>query len=175
MTRLSDTQRVILSAASQRTDRLALPLPRSLKGGAAHKVVNALIEKGFLKEVNANLKLNDPVWRKKDNGQGLTLIITNAGFAAIGIEVEPQKPNASNPEAKPLPAERKTREGTKQALVIEMLRRPNGATIPEIVEATGWAQHTTRGFFAGALKKKLGLVMTSEKSEVRGRWYKIEV
>ena len=48
MTKLSDTQRVILSAASQRTDRLALPLPKSLKGGAAHKVVNALIDKGLL-------------------------------------------------------------------------------------------------------------------------------
>ena len=174
MTKLSDTQRIILSAASQRTDRLALPLPKSLKGGAAHKVVNALIEKGFLREVKANRKLNDPVWRDSDEGQGLTLIITEAGFAAIGIEVEPPQTKAQKPEPKPAPTERKTREGTKQALVIDLLRRPNGATIPEIVEATGWAAHTTRGFFAGALKKKLGLVITSEKDEVRGRWYRIE-
>ena len=55
-----------------------------------------------------------------------------------------------------------------------MLRRPNGATIPEIVEATGWAEHTTRGFFAGALKKKLGLTITSEKDEAKGRVYKID-
>jgi hypothetical protein len=174
MTKLSDTQRIILSAASQRTDRLALPLPKSLKGGAAQKVVNALIEKGLLKEVKANRKLNDPVWHDSDDGHGLTLIITDAGFAAIGVEVEPPQTNVQKPEPKTAPTERKTREGTKQALVIEMLRRADGATIPEIVEATGWASHTTRGFFAGALKKKLGLVITSEKDEVRGRCYKIE-
>ena len=58
--------------------------------------------------------------------------------------------------------------------MIETLRRPNGATIPEIVEATGWAEHTTRGFFAGALKKKLGLTITSEKDEAKGRVYKID-
>jgi hypothetical protein len=174
MTKLSDTQRVILSAASQRTDRLALPLPKSLKGGAAHKVVNALIEKGLLKEVKANRKLGDPVWRESDEGHGLTLIISDAGFTAIGIQVEPQKTKSQKPTPKSVPTERKMREGTKQALVIEMLRRPEGSTIAEIVQATGWASHTTRGFFAGALKKKLGLVITSEKDEVRGRWYRIE-
>jgi hypothetical protein len=173
MTKLSDTQRIILSAASQRTDRLALPLPRSLKGGAAHKVVNALIKKGLLNEVKANRKLNDAVWRDDEEGNGFTLIITEAGFSALGIEIQPKLTMANKPEPKSAPTERKTREGTKQALVIEMLRRPEGATIPEIVEATGWASHTTRGFFAGALKKKLGLEITSEKDEVRGRWYKI--
>jgi hypothetical protein len=174
MTKLTDTQRVILSAASQRTDRLALPLPKSLKGGAAHKVVNALIEKGLLKEVKANRKLGDPVWRESDEGQGLTLIATDAGLTAIGIEVEPQKTKTQKPTRKPIPAERKMREGTKQALVIEMLRRPEGATSTEIVESTGWASHTIRGFMAGALKKKLGLTLTSEKNDVRGRVYKLD-
>jgi hypothetical protein len=173
MTKLTDTQRIILSAASQRTDRLALPLPRSLKGGAAHKVINALIDKGLLKEIKANRELGDPVWRKNDEGQGLTLIITEAGSAAIGIEVEPKNTKPQKLETKPASAERKTREGTKQALVIEMLRRSEGATIAEIVEATSWASHTTRGFFAGALKKKLGLSLDSEKDETRGRVYKL--
>ncbi len=182
MTKLTDTQRVILSAASQRTDRLALPLPKSLKGGAAHKVVNALVEKGFLKEVQANRKLNDPVWRESDDGHGLTLIITDAGLETMGLEVPAGKPARGKDtrstataaeETPPASKERKTREGTKQALVIEMLRRPAGASIPEIVEATGWASHTTRGFFAGALKKKLGLTINSEKDEVRGRVYRV--
>ncbi len=57
----------------------------------------------------------------------------------------------------------KQREGTKQALLIGMLGRPEGATIAQIVEATGWRQHTIRGALAGALKKKLGLAVTSEK------------
>jgi len=174
MTKLTDTQRVILSAASQRTDRLALPLPKSLKGGAAHKVVNALIDKGLLKEVKANRKIGDPVWRENDEGHGLTLIISDAGFAAIGIEVEPQKIKAPKSEPKPVPTERKMREGTKQALVIEMLRRPEGATIAEIVVATQWVSHSVRGFLAGAIKKKLGLSISSEKEEARGRVYKIE-
>jgi len=173
MTKLTDTQRIILSAASQRTDRLALPLPRSLKGGAAHKVINALIEKGLLKEVKANRKLGDPVLRENDEGHGLTLIITDTGLAAIGIEVEPQKIKAPKSELKLIPTERKIREGTKQALVIEMLRRPEGASIAEIVEATSWASHTTRGFLAGALKKKLGLAIDSEKVEARGRVYRL--
>lgn len=173
MTKLSDTQRVILSAASQRTDRLALPLPKSLKGGAAHKVVNALVAKGLLKEVKANRKTNDPVWRETDDGQILTLVIADQGLEAIGIEVEPKKPKAPKPELKPASAERKTRDGTKQALVIKMLRRSEGATIPEIVAATGWASHTTRGFFAGALKRKLGLAISSEKHPAGVRVYKL--
>ena len=173
MTKLTDTQRVILSAASQRTDRLALPLPKSLKGGAVIKVIRPLIEKGLLEEVDANRKLNDPVWRETGDGHGVTLIITDAGFAAIDIDVEPQKIKPPKSEPKPITTERKMREGTKQALVIEMLRRPEGASIAEIVEATSWASHTTRGFLAGALKKKLGLSIDSEKVEARGRVYRL--
>ena len=173
MTRITDTQLIVLSAAAQRADRLALPLPKSLKGGAAHKVIKPLIDKGLLEEVEANRKLADPLWRETGDGHGVTLVITEAGFAAIGIEVEAQEPKAPKPEPKPGTTEQKTREGTKQALVIEMLRRPKGATIAEIVGATSWASHTTRGFFAGALKKKLGLTITSEKDEARGRVYRI--
>ena len=190
MTKLTDTQRIILSAASQRTDRLALPLPKSLKGGAVIKVIGPLLEKGLLEEVDANRKLGDPVWRETGDGHGVTLIITDAGLVAIGVEPDSapqvvthgaeaseaaQAPTeASSP---PVPAdeprEHKTREGTKQALVIEMLRRPEGASIAEIVEATGWLSHTARGVLAGSLKKKLGLAIDSEKDEIRGRIYKV--
>lgn len=173
MMKLTDTQRFILTAASQRTARLALPLPKSLKGGAAHKVITALIDKGLIKEVKANRKLGDPVWRESDEGQDLTLIITDAGFAAIGIEVEPQKATAPKPEQKPATTERKPRDGTKQCLMIELLKRPGGATLAEIVEATGWQAHTVRGAMAGALKKKLGLTIGSEKDATRGRVYTI--
>jgi hypothetical protein len=176
MTKLSDTQSVILSAAAQRTDRFALPLPKSLKGGAAHKVVSALVAKGLLKEVKANRKLNDPVWRETDDGRLVTLVITDAGLAAIGLEPDEPKEPASEAPASPQPAapkERKPREGTKQQQMIDLLRRPKGATLAEIVEATGWQQHTIRGAMAGALKKKLGLTITSEKDETRGRVYKI--
>ena len=173
MTKLTDTQAVILSAASQRTDRFALPLPKSLKGGAAHKVVNALVDKGLLKEVKANRKMNDPVWRENNEGQILTLVITEAGFEAIGIEIEPKKTKTPKPEPKPASTERKPRDGTKQSLMIELLKRPGGTTLAEIVEATGWQAHTVRGAMAGALKKKLGLAITSEKDDERGRVYRL--
>ena len=68
----------------------------------------------------------------------------------------------------------KAREGTKQARLIAMLRRTEGATIAEIVEATSWQPHTVRGALAGALKKRLGLTITSEKVEGRGRVYRME-
>ena len=176
MIKLTDTQRVMLSAAAQRTDRLALPLPNGLKGGAAQKVVNALVDKGLLKEVKANRKLNDPVWRETEDGRAVTLVITEAGLAAVGIEPDDAKKPAPETAAAEEPAaskERKPREGTKQALVIEMLRRPEGATLAEIVEATHWASHTTRGFLAGAIKKKLGLIIESTKDDARGRIYRL--
>ena len=178
MTKLTDTQRIILSAASQRTDRLALPLPKSLKGGAAQKVVNAIVDKGLLKEVKANRKLNDPVWRETEDGRAMTLVVTDAGLAAIGVEPEvakkPAVPESTKAVEPATPKERKPREGTKQSQMIDLLRRPKGATLTEIVEATGWQQHTIRGAMAGALKKKLGLSISSEKDEARGRVYKIE-
>ena len=63
---------------------------------------------------------------------------------------------------------------TKQQIMIDLLRRPEGATIEEITAATVWQSHTVRGAMSGALKKKLGLVVASEKVEERGRVYRIE-
>ena len=63
---------------------------------------------------------------------------------------------------------------TKQQIMIDLLRRPEGAGIEEITAATGWQSHTVRGAMSGALKKKLGLDITSEKTEERGRVYRIE-
>ena len=69
---------------------------------------------------------------------------------------------------------RTPREGTKQATLIAMLRTPDGATIEEIMAVTNWQSHTVRGAMSGALKKKLGLEVTSEKVENRGRVYKLK-
>jgi len=67
----------------------------------------------------------------------------------------------------------KIRAGTKQAMLIEMLESPEGATIAEIAKATEWQPHTIRGAISGALKKRLGLTISSEKDDNRGRVYKI--
>ena len=129
MTKISDIQAIILSAAAQREDRIALPLPESLRGGAAAKVIGAMLAKGFLEEVDADMRKGEPVWRETSDGHGVTLVA--------------------------------------------MLRAPDGATIEEIMAVTGWQSHTVRGAMAGALKKKLGLEVTSEKVENRGRVYKL--
>jgi hypothetical protein len=80
-------------------------------------------------------------------------------------------------KAKPKPAaatERAPRTDSKQAKLIEMLKRPEGGTIAEVVEALQWQAHTVRGAIAGALKKKLGLKVESEKVDAeRGRVYRI--
>ena len=58
-----------------------------------------------------------------------------------------------------------TRPETKQAIVLGLLRRQNGASIAEIIEATDWQPHSVRGFFAGALKKRLKIKVISDKGE----------
>ncbi len=65
-----------------------------------------------------------------------------------------------------------SRPASKQAEVIALLRRPEGATVDEVRVATGWQPHTVRGVFSGALKKKLGLAVVATKEE-RGRVYRI--
>jgi hypothetical protein len=65
------------------------------------------------------------------------------------------------------------RTESKQSQLIAMLKQPDGATIVEVVEALRWQAHTVRGAIAGALKKKLGLKVESEKADDRGRVYRI--
>lgn len=67
----------------------------------------------------------------------------------------------------------KVQRVTKQQTMIDMLSRPEGATIEELAEATQWLGHTVRGAMSGALKKKLGLTITSEKADQRGRVYRL--
>lgn len=176
MLKLTDTQSLILSSASQRPDNLAMPLPKGLHGAAAKKVVSMMIARGWLEEVDADLRKDEPLWRETGDGHGTTLVVTDAGLLAIGVEPVVAKTmaairtHAAQPPAPKLPT---PRSGTKQAMLIEMLQRPEGAAMAEIVAATGWQAHTARGVMSGALRKKLGLVLTSEKEEGKGRVYRI--
>jgi hypothetical protein len=194
MTRLSDTQLLILNAAARRDDGNALPLPGSLRGGAAAKVVGALLSRGLVAETatDSQTKVDaalNRIWRNDEDGRAILLHITEAGFAAIGIEPEdtpgggdtalrdateaptadPATENTAD-AASAAPKALRVREGTKQARLVALLRE--GATIDEMTAATGWQSHTVRGAMAGALKKRLGLTITSEKEE-RGRVYRI--
>jgi hypothetical protein len=177
MTKLTDTQTMILSAGAQRPENIALPLPKGLAGAAAKMAVSKMIEHGWLQEVDANLRRNEPLWRETGDGHGTTLVVTEAGLLAIGIEpvvvktVVVIRTHANKaPEARqPMPQ----RAGTKQAMLIEMLQAPEGATIPEIVTATGWMAHSVRGAISGVLKKKLALPVTVKKVEGRGTVYQL--
>jgi hypothetical protein len=176
MTKLTETQTVILSAGAQRRDNIALPLPKGLAGAAAKMAVSKMIEHGWLQEVDANLRRGEPLWRETGDGHGTTLVVTDAGLLAIGIEpvvvktVVAIREHAAKAAAPKLPTQR---AGTKQAQIIAMLQRPEGATVAEMVEATSWQSHTVRGSISGALKKRLGLPIAAEKVEGRGTVYRL--
>ncbi|EEW24383.1 DUF3489 domain-containing protein [Rhodobacter ferrooxidans] len=188
MTKLTETQTIILSAGAQRPDNIALPLPKGLAGAAAKMAVNRMIALGWLQEVDANLRRNEPLWRETGDGHGTTLVVTDAGLLAIGIEpveantarmgalrTQTEEPaSCTTTESSPAPMPHTLREGTKQSTLIAMLRAPEGATMEAIIAATGWQAHSARGAMSGALKKRLGLNVTSETEDQRGRVYRIK-
>ena len=167
MTKLSNTQIKILTVAAQRSDRIVWPLPNTLHGGAAVKVVNAMLTKGLIEEVDANTRNGEPIWRATGDGHGVTLIATDAGLAVIGLD-----PKATAPED-PAKLHSSLRKNTKQQIMIDLLSREGGASLTELAEATQWQSHTVRGALSGTLKKRLGLDITSEKIEGRGRVYHV--
>lgn len=183
MIRLTDTQSLILSRAASRPGNLALPLPDNLRGGAAAKVVSALIAKGLVEEVEADIRGGEPVWRETGDGHDTTLIATEAGLDAVGIEplVAGAVANARRgrmDHAAAISAALKNRKptlrtGTKQAALIALLQRPKGASVAEAVSVLGWQPHTLRGAISGALKKRLGLAVVTDKTVGRGTVYRI--
>ena len=174
MTNLTKTQNLILTTGAHRADNVAMPLLEGLHGAAATKVVTMMIDRGWLEEVDADLRKGDPLWRETGDGHGTTLVVTDAGLLVIGIEPVVVKTMAAVRQHAALASAPKTptmRAGTKQAQIIALLQRPEGASISEIVEVTGWLPHSIRGLISGALKKKLGLPVTSEKQDGRGTVY----
>ncbi len=142
MTKLTETQTIILSAGAQRPENIALPLTKGLAGAAAKMAVNKMIEHGWLQEVDANLRRGEPLWRETGDGHGTTLAVTDAGLLAIGIEPVVVQAAVAIPSDLPkTPKPPTQREGTKQAMLIAMLQAPTGATMEDIVAATGWQAH----------------------------------
>jgi hypothetical protein len=87
----------------------------------------------------------------------------------------PKKAKATK-EAKPkndATGPKGAREGSKKAIVLDMLKRPAGATLADIMSATGWQAHSVRGFISGSLSKKMGISVESFKSESGDRAYRV--
>ncbi len=142
MPKLTDMQTVILSRAATRPDALAMLLPEGLHGAAAMMSVTNMIEHGWLEEVDADLRKGEPLWRETGDGHGTTLVATDAGLLAVGVEKvvasTMTKLRKTKPEAADAPKPLAMRAGTKQAQIITLLRRPEGAAISELVAETGW-------------------------------------
>ena len=156
MPNLTPTQESLLKTAAGCDDR-AIRWPDTLRGGARTKIIDALVGAGFA-----------------ENQSG-SLVITDTGLEAVGMKPSAPKRRGRPKSEKTKPAAKgphKPRTDTKQAQMIAMLRRAKGATVEEMATELGWQQHTVRGAMAGALKKKLGLEITSEKVEGRGRVYR---
>ena len=164
---LSDPQAIILSAACAREDGAVFPVTASLKGGAVGNVCKSLLKKGLIEEIAAT-DLNT-VWRHDEELGPITLRSTTLAYIVLGITNELNDNAPTDRASEPV----QHRNGTKRAKLIEMLRAEGGATIEDIMVATGWQSHTVRGAMSGALKKKLGYKVISEKVEDRGRVYAI--
>jgi hypothetical protein len=195
--KFNDTQLVLLSAASQRDDHCLVP-PTGPKRSQAQRAVAKLLEAGLVKEIRA--KAGAPIWRRdEETGHTYTLKLTAVGVKAIAVdetppsqgeterradhpvgEADPQPEPSSNPAAivdtpdsgaARIPMS--PRSGTKIAEVIALLQRGDGATLAELVAATGWLPHTTRAALTG-LRKRGYAIAIDRTDKPRGSVYQIE-
>ena len=166
--KLTDAQLVMIGGAAQRKDR-CLSAPSAIKGAALNKVSEKFVKLGLAREIDA--KPGALIWRRDDAGQGYALKLTAAGLKAIAVDegsqdaTEPgevpqsQAKDGASPEEGGQPAGVATpRDGSKLARVIDLLQRSDGATIPNLTEATGWLPHTTRAALTGLRKRGYAVI-----------------
>ena len=181
--KLTDAQLVMMSAAAQREDR-CLAAPETMKGAVVSKAGAKLVKLGFAREIHA--KPGTPLWRRDETGRSFALKLTAAGLKAIAVDEGPQ--DAIEPgEASPQLPETKNgftlddvgrhaptaapRDGSKLALMIDLLRRADGATIVDLTQATGWLAHTARAAITGLRKR--GYAVTRERIGAGASVYRI--
>ncbi|MCW2349165.1 DUF3489 domain-containing protein [Sphingobium sp. B12D2B] len=148
-TRLTDLQLILLSTASARPDGNLLPLPDSIGGDRdrADKAIVPLFERGLVEE--RAIEERGHCWREHDD-ERIGLFISHAGIALIAPEADNTPPD--NSEAAD-PRSLAPTKPSKTALVLDLLRREGGASIDELIAATGWLPHTTRAALTGLRKK----------------------
>ena len=171
--KLTATQTTVLKAAAARPDGNIEPLPTNLRGGARTSVIAGLLARDLITKFQCQDRVE--------------YHLTDAAYAAVGRKRKVPAPVTPDPvieaavsaveatwaQQKQTAAKPRTRENSKQATVIAMLKHPDGTTVQQVMAATGWLAHTVRGTFAGALKKKLGLIIVSDKSSGGERTYRI--
>lgn len=192
---LNDTKRTILVAAGARTDLRVLPIPETIKVNttSVEKSLKQMVSAGLLAEIAA--LAGDVVWQDSEKGGKIALVVTPNGLASVGIEPNPTsslsqaRTRGKAQKARTTPAAvvksatqpakassgASSRAGrTQQDKLIALLRQPKGASIAEMMKATGWQAHSLRGVMSATLKKRLGLPIISEKNEKTGeRRYRI--
>ena len=163
---ITERQLDLITRAHCDTNGLIEPL-LELKGGAKLKMIASLGQRGLIEQTDGQWRLTHTaiaIIKGEARPEEVLAPVTPTADDATEEDAiaTPTTAPLATPASEPTPA---GRSHSKQALVIEMLKRPEGATIAQISEATGWQAHTVRGTFAGALKKKLGLTIVSEKIE----------
>lgn len=188
---LTPTQHAILAHAIEHHGGRIEWFPEHIKGGARQKVLAGLANRALITTIGEHwfvaavgydaLGLPRPGTTTRSVGSfeaRLDQIIAHAQRAATAASDPELEAAVTAAEAAWTQAgddtPRRTRAHSKQAQVIAMLRRPEGATIRQIMDATGWQNHTVRGALSGALKRKLGLTITSSKSDQGERVYRIQ-
>ena len=187
---LTHTQTQVLQYALDHNDGQVVWFPESVKGGARKKVLDGLFNRALVTTDGGThwyvaAEGYDALGRPRPTVASiapLAPLVADPEMEATVAQHEAQWANeaqASTPAAAPATdlstdlVKVRTRENSKQATVVQMLKRPEGTTIAQICEATGWQAHTVRGTFAGAFKKKLGLTIESDKVQGGERVYRI--
>jgi hypothetical protein len=170
--KLSDTQLILLTSASQRENGSLLPPPSSItaRGEALRKSISAIINRGLVEEKEVTRA--DAVWSMADDRRVGVFITDLARTLLDGSDAEEaftvETTGAAVAPAAPKDLKAAPRSGTKQALVVEMLQRESGVALAELAAATGWLPHTTRAALTG-LKKK-GHAITKAKTDGVSRY-----
>ncbi|KQS03598.1 hypothetical protein ASG11_04480 [Sphingomonas sp. Leaf357] len=151
MTKLTDLESILLSTAAQRSAGSLLPAPETVSGAGARltKAIAGLVKRGLAEERETSDKL---ATHRVDGDVAYGLYITDAGNAAIGIATgdgggEAGEAPAHSPAAPDAP------RVTKASAVLALLGREEGATLADLIAATGWLPHTTRAALTGLRKK----------------------
>ena len=177
--KLTDTQLIVLSRAAQRDDGAAA-VPEGMTQRAALRLAASLIDKKLVREVKATA--GKPVWRQGEEEGPYALIITKLGRAALSVADEGEAKGAAEAKDAEIPAPEEQaptpgsgpnapRPGSKLAEVIALLDRDAGASIAELIAATGWLPHTTRAALTGLRKR--GYTITRQGAEEGASVYRI--